>query len=81
MLKNSDMEIKLAVDTGGLNLDVRQRLFREKASGLNPGDIIEVISDDDRMPKVAGHIAKALGVIELIDVVKKIIYIGCFRRK
>lgn len=80
---SSDLEIKMTIDTRGLNPDVRQRLVKEKASGLNPGDVVEVISDDDRMPKVAYHIAKVLGIIELIDVVKKEdgLYHGYFKRK
>ena len=80
---NSDMEVKLTVDTRGLSPDARQRLVKEKASELNPGDIVEVISDDDRMPKLASHIAKVLGIIELINVVKEEdgLYHGYFRGK
>ena len=76
------IEIKKAVDVRGLSPPERQKIVREESENLKPGEIIEVISDDERMPKLAPKIAQAIGTIEHIDVKKKEdgLYHGYFRR-
>ena len=59
----------------------RQKLAREESEILDVGDIIEVISDDPRMPKVAPKMAESIGTIECIDVKEEGgLYHGYFRR-
>ena len=76
------MKIKKVVDVRGLNPQERQKLVKEKSEKLEIGEIIEVISDDERMPKLAPKIAEATGTIEYIDVKKEKdgLYHGYFKR-
>ncbi len=76
------MKTKKVVDVRGLSPQERQKLVREESEELEPGEIIEVISDDGRMQKLAPRIAEAIGTIEYIDVRKEEdgLYHGYFKR-
>ncbi|MCD6573619.1 MAG: sulfurtransferase TusA family protein [Thermoplasmata archaeon] len=65
------MEVKKVVDVRGLNPKERQKIVMEESKKLETGEIIEVISDDERMPKFAPKIAEAMGNIEFINVKKE----------
>jgi len=75
------MEIKKIVDVRGLNPKERQKIVIKESRKLEIGDIIEVISDDERMPKLAPKMAEAIGFIEFIDLKKEEgLYHGYFKR-
>ena len=76
------MFVKESVNTVGLDVKARQNLVREKALSLSANEVLEVVSDDPRMPQVAEHVAKALGIIEVIRVDREEdgLYHGYFRR-
>ncbi len=56
------------VDVRGLNPAERQEKVRSTAIKLKSGEVIEIISDDPRMPQLAPKIVKALGGLEIIKV-------------
>ena len=75
------MEVKKVVDVRGLNPKERQKIVMEESKKLETGEIIEVISDDERMPKLAPKMAEAMGNIEFINVKKENgLYHGYFKK-
>ena len=76
------MEVKNKINVIGKSVKERQQIVKEESKELKLGEVIEVITDDERMPKVAGKMAQMIGTIELIEVIKKDdgFYHGYFRR-
>ncbi len=54
-----------AMDVSGLEPREGQEKVRKASMKLNSGEVMEIVSDDPRMPQLALKIVKALGGLEL----------------
>ncbi len=76
------MDVKKTIDIRGKSVQERQQTAKIESMTLRPGEVIEIIADDERMPAVTPKMAQAIGTIEAINVEKKEdgLYHGYFRR-
>ena len=76
------MNVKKTIDVRGKSVQERQQMAKKESMALKPGEVIEIIADDERMPALAPKMAQAIGTIEAIEVTKKDdgLYHGYFRR-
>ncbi|GEM_PF-3281021 len=76
------MDVKKTIDVRGKSVQERQQTAKKESMALRPGEVIEIIADDERMPAVAPKMAQAIGTIEVVNVEKKEdgLYHGYFRR-
>ena len=61
------MDVKKTIDVRGKSVQERQQTAKKESMTLRPGEVIEIIADDERMPAVAPKMAQDYEMFEGVE--------------